>query len=237
MVYRQTARSERVRAASRARMLAAARKLFLRKGYTATTIRDIAAAADTSIGNLYFYFATKDELLATLLAEARGPVWAWVEAAEAAVPPGPARLAISTWANVLRLITTDRDLMRLFATKGIPPGLTDRTVNEYLVHLRARFRENLPGFPEEDLELALSAWAGAMRRTAERHACGDFDGDPMMVAEFLVRWNLRGLGVSGPEIEAAVAVASQAVREGGSPLPVPRSGTHDRSGRTVEREA
>ncbi|MFL5598198.1 MAG: helix-turn-helix domain-containing protein, partial [Gemmatimonadaceae bacterium] len=51
MVYRQTARSGKVRQASRAKLLAAARKLFARHGYEATTMQQIVREADTSIGN------------------------------------------------------------------------------------------------------------------------------------------------------------------------------------------
>jgi len=218
MVYRQNQRSERVREASRHRILAAARKLFARRGYAAATMRDIAKAANTSIGNLYFYFGHKDELMGAILAEGREPVWAWVDEAASAVPHGPSRLAISAYANLLRLLTIDRDLMRLFLTEGLPASLTQRAVEEHLGNLRAIFKENFPEYSPEDLELVLSTWSGASRRCAERFARGELGSDPVVVAEFLVRWNLRGLGLDESEIEAAMAAAIRAVREGGFPF-------------------
>lgn len=217
MVYRQNQRSERVREASRLRILAAARKLFSRRGYAAATMRDIAKAAKTSIGNLYFYFGHKDELMGAMLAEGREPVWASVDEAASAVPPGPARLAISAYANLLRLLTIDRDLMRLFLTEGLPASLTQRAVEEHLGNLRAVFRENFPEYPPADLELTLSTWSGASRRCAERFARGELGTNAVVVTEFLVRWNLRALGVPEPEIEDAISVAARAVREGGFP--------------------
>ena len=42
----------------------AARKLFLKKGYHATTIRDICRKSGLSNGTLYFYFENKDALYA-----------------------------------------------------------------------------------------------------------------------------------------------------------------------------
>jgi len=222
MVYRQNQRSERVREMSRLRILAAARKLFARRGYAAATMRDIAKAANTSIGNLYFYFGHKDELMGAMLAEGREPVWAWVDQAASTVPPGPARLAISAYINLLRLLTIDRDLMRLFLTEGLPASLTQRAVEEHLGNLRAIFKENLPEYSEEHLELVLSTWSGASRRCAERFARGELGTDPLAVAEFLVRWNLKALGVEASEIEAAMAAAVRAVREGGFPLPPAR---------------
>ena len=60
------AASERVRRKSEARrldILRAAARVFRRSGVAAAGMRDIAAEADLSPGNLYYYFAGKDELL------------------------------------------------------------------------------------------------------------------------------------------------------------------------------
>jgi AcrR family transcriptional regulator len=50
-----------------ARILAAASLLFTRKGYNGTSMRDIAAEAGVSLGNIYNYFGTKEELFVLLL--------------------------------------------------------------------------------------------------------------------------------------------------------------------------
>jgi len=58
--------SERVRRKSEARRLAilrAAARVFRRSGVAAAGMREIAEEADLSPGNLYYYFAGKDELL------------------------------------------------------------------------------------------------------------------------------------------------------------------------------
>jgi len=44
------------------RIVEAGRKLFARKGFHATGMRDIAKLAQVSIGSLYHYFRSKDEL-------------------------------------------------------------------------------------------------------------------------------------------------------------------------------
>ncbi|MEX2527815.1 MAG: TetR/AcrR family transcriptional regulator, partial [Gemmatimonadota bacterium] len=70
MPYRQTPRSVRIRARSRNRILRAARRLLARNGLEGTTMNQIASDANTSIGNLYFYFKNKDALLeAVVMAE------------------------------------------------------------------------------------------------------------------------------------------------------------------------
>jgi AcrR family transcriptional regulator len=52
----------------RNRILEAAERLFLRKGYSATSTRGIARAAGVSLGNLYNHFAGKEELFDSLIA-------------------------------------------------------------------------------------------------------------------------------------------------------------------------
>ncbi|MFI7634849.1 TetR/AcrR family transcriptional regulator [Nonomuraea sp. NPDC049400] len=61
----------RVKAASakRQRLMAAAAQVVHRQGAERTTIADIARAADVPVGNVYYYFKTKDELVAAALAE------------------------------------------------------------------------------------------------------------------------------------------------------------------------
>lgn len=49
--------------------MAAAAQVLHRQGVERTTIADIARAADVPVGNVYYYFKTKDELVAAALAE------------------------------------------------------------------------------------------------------------------------------------------------------------------------
>ncbi|MEO3788259.1 TetR/AcrR family transcriptional regulator [Actinocorallia sp. B10E7] len=55
--------------AKRQRLMAAAAEVVHRQGVERTTIADIAHAADVPTGNVYYYFKTKDELVAAALAE------------------------------------------------------------------------------------------------------------------------------------------------------------------------
>lgn len=49
------------------RILAAATRLFTRQGFHGTSTRDIAAEAGVSLGNIYNYFGTKEEIFVSLL--------------------------------------------------------------------------------------------------------------------------------------------------------------------------
>lgn len=48
---------------TRAAIVDAALKLFLKRGYDGTTMREIASAADVSLGNAYYYFESKEHLI------------------------------------------------------------------------------------------------------------------------------------------------------------------------------
>jgi len=54
----------------RERLIAAACDLFYRQGIAATTLAHIAEAAEVPLGNMYYYFKTKDDIVAAVV-EAR----------------------------------------------------------------------------------------------------------------------------------------------------------------------
>ncbi|MEV8633141.1 TetR/AcrR family transcriptional regulator [Streptosporangium sp. NPDC051023] len=67
--------SERVSArgaGKRQRLTAAAARVLHQQGVERTTIADIAAAADVPVGNVYYYFKTKDDLIQAALTEHAG---------------------------------------------------------------------------------------------------------------------------------------------------------------------
>ena len=51
----------------RARLVEAAVNLAYRQGYTRTTIADIAKESGVPLGNVYYYFKTKDDIATAIL--------------------------------------------------------------------------------------------------------------------------------------------------------------------------
>jgi AcrR family transcriptional regulator len=60
-------RRERQKITRRRRIVTAARRLFARRGYGATAIEDVAAAAGLAVGTVYNYFPSKGDLLAAII--------------------------------------------------------------------------------------------------------------------------------------------------------------------------
>jgi AcrR family transcriptional regulator len=88
--------SEQMRAASRARILGAARELFAQRGYFKCRVSDIARKAGMSQGNVYWYFSSKEDILKTILAEGFEAVGAVLLEAQSYSGSGVEKLAYAT---------------------------------------------------------------------------------------------------------------------------------------------
>src|SRR3954471_5246464 len=55
------------RPGKRERLVSAAQELVYRQGVARTTLADIATAADVLVGNMYYYFKTKDDIIAAVV--------------------------------------------------------------------------------------------------------------------------------------------------------------------------
>jgi AcrR family transcriptional regulator len=108
--------SEEARAARRAQILDAARETFAARGFRQTSMDDILRAAGVSAGGAYRYFASKDEIMAAIAADALAPITDAIEQISAMPPEltpdqatrrlallldevaeGPGRLALMVW--------------------------------------------------------------------------------------------------------------------------------------------
>lgn len=67
------------------RIVAAARHLFIDKGFTTTTIQDIAAEADVGLGTLYLYAKSKEDLLVLVF---KDDILKMIDESYAAISPG-----------------------------------------------------------------------------------------------------------------------------------------------------
>ena len=113
--------SESTREARRSQILDAARDLFTRNGFHATSMDDILGAAGMSSGGAYRYFASKDQIVSAIAAEVVGGLTAVVTAVLDEDPPpsldealrrlighvdaiadGPGRLALVVWGEAQR---------------------------------------------------------------------------------------------------------------------------------------
>jgi AcrR family transcriptional regulator len=210
MPYHRTERSEKRRQATRGRILRVARKLFAKKGFAATTVQEIVRAANTSVGNFYFYFENKSDLLRILLEGALTASWARGDEILKRTRPGPRNLAVMAYSTAIGLLVHDRDLTRLIAGNETHAPVQLRLVELNTPRVRTRIRESFPHLADDQLDLAVAAWSGSARYCVRLGASDETGLTPPMVAAFIARWNLRGIGVLDDEIDDAIAYANQA---------------------------
>ena len=103
--------NQRMREASRKRIVKAALRLFAAHGYAGTSVRMIARSARMSVGLLYNYFPTKADLLGAIFEQSMRDVQASFASADAAATPAERieRLVRSSFA----ILEANRDFWRM----------------------------------------------------------------------------------------------------------------------------
>jgi len=142
-------RRERERAARRAELLVAAEALFHQHGYHGTTMAALASAAELPLATIYTFFPSKEQIYFTLIEERAADLFAAVEAASAATPPGLARL-IAVVEEVVAFFGAHRAFFQLYIStrSGLEWTVKDdlgeavnRIYNRHLDLLEATIKE------------------------------------------------------------------------------------------------
>lgn len=111
------------REARRRRIQAAARPIFLERGFAATSIEQIARQAEMSVGAIYLYFQSKEDLYVSLLPDALAPLEATLAAGRS---PRTADDRLTTaWAHLLGWSHTEAEAARALGLLA-RPGLASQ---------------------------------------------------------------------------------------------------------------
>ncbi len=202
------------KAANRAAILAAGRKVFTETGYEACTIRDIVRESGLSPGTFYNYFESKEAVLAELVQELAGLVRARVREARAAAED-PRSFMEDAYRAYFEVFAADPETLQMVARNQnvfrsvvfgadhggfeIVPGADSsrpvRGIFEDLeTDLAAAIRYGL--FPEFPVDLATYAMVGAGFELLVRMARRD-DLDPDRAAKFMAALLIGGLPATG----------------------------------------
>lgn len=107
-------------AETRARILETALELFRERGFEKTTMRDVAAGAGVALGSAYYYFDSKEAIVAAYYDYVQAEHKARAEAAFPAAPDFRARLGIAFHTKLDILAADRRLLVALFRYGGDP---------------------------------------------------------------------------------------------------------------------
>jgi AcrR family transcriptional regulator len=106
----------------RERLIDAATQMVYRQGIEATTLADIAEAADVPLGNVYYYFKTKDEIIDAVVQSHLHTIRTTLAAIEADHRTPKARLKA-----LVKMLTGEREAI---AEYGCPQGSLCSEVNK-----------------------------------------------------------------------------------------------------------
>jgi AcrR family transcriptional regulator len=124
-------RKQQERQARRRRIQAAAREVFAERGYAKASIEHIAKQAGLSVGAIYLYFRSKEDLYVSLLEETLAALDTDLGATRAQIDVTD-RLA-ATFDRLLAWAGTDIEgtrIVRLLSQPGVRPQLSDEVVKE-----------------------------------------------------------------------------------------------------------
>ncbi|MFC4008230.1 TetR/AcrR family transcriptional regulator [Nonomuraea purpurea] len=113
-------------AATRSSLLAAAREIFVSKGFAEAGVTDVVARAEASVGSLYHHFSGKADLYLTLFEDFQaGQMRRTKQAARQARAAGesdPMRVFLAAARAYLDGCLEERELAELFLRGDGPPG-------------------------------------------------------------------------------------------------------------------
>ncbi len=114
----------RPRSDIRPRILEAARQRFVATGVDASSLRGIAADAGTSLGMIYYYFPSKDELFLAVVEQVYGQLLAELERALAGASDFQGSL-LALYRRIAAASPLELDVVRLVAREALtsPPRL------------------------------------------------------------------------------------------------------------------
>ena len=209
---RRRAVSDEDKSARRGEIMAAAKKVFARRGFHATTIADIAKQAGLAYGSVYWYFDSKDELFHALMAVEESALRNHVTAAlaqmsevglpaESAGEEAPLRTAVQA---TLEFFEADKATVKLLFRDAYALG--DR-FEKHLGGIYERFIDDIETFivaaqergqvvaaPARMVAYTLAALVGQL---AHRRLNTDDDVTAAQVADFVVALVLDGLRPRG----------------------------------------
>ena len=171
---------EQVRSQQRhQRILDAAAEVFSAKGYHGTLVDEIALAADTSKGGVYFHFPNKQAIFLALLDRLADMLRGRIQEAVAtrAEPIERAEAALNV---VLETFGSHRRLARLFLVEALGAG---PEFNARMMHIRASFAELIRiqlddavasgAIPALDTRTVATAWFGAVNEVVTHWALAE----------------------------------------------------------------
>lgn len=190
----------------REHLLDAAAQVFAQRGYANAQMDEIAAAADTSKGGLYFHFPNKEALIAAVIGRAGDILRRRVTRAMTAAGADPVARADAALSTLVDTLSAHRSLARVLAAERLGGSVAARErvaeiEDEYVELIADELRNALNIGRLRDLDAPLDpdltarAWVGMVRSMLSAWASGRVSEPLDRIYPELRRLILRSAGV------------------------------------------
>lgn len=156
-------RQEKERKEHRARALHAAAKLFLEKGYTQSSVREIARQAELNVNTLVRDFGTKENILCELVAYVLEDQFAEASKLVSGITEDKILLYAAETTLQLYMAESNEQLRDLYSTAYSLSNTSDIIQHTITGKLEDIFGEHLPGLDTKDFYELEIASGGIMR--------------------------------------------------------------------------
>ena len=211
-------RKAQERQARRRRIQEAARTVFTERGYVGASIELIARAAQLSVGAIYLYFRSKEDLYVSLIEDTLTVFD--VEMAQVREQVEVSRRLRETWSILVRWAEKDAEgprILRLLAQPAVRPQLSDEVVVAVSAGI-ARIQDHMGACVADGIHAGLYRQANAreMADLAWSVLLGSLDAAEMqanlgIATEPLVARTDRALGLVESALAPPVATVLRAV--------------------------
>lgn len=187
----------------------AAKKLFMEKGYTSTTVRDIVETANTSMGNLYFHFPNKISILKHITKKFITVLRNQIKSIHELDFPPEVGFALDF---KIGYITTLEDvkLSQYWVVVQNTPEIHKYSLENKKIRLQTFFGERID--PDE-LDYLATAIQGIADGIFQQKREGKVNDSPGKLSNTIIDYSLRILGFNKNEIQNAIAQAEKYINE------------------------
>ena len=201
MVYRTSQKTLERKEARRKRLLTEATRIFGRKGFHATTVPMIVAAAESSTGTFYLYFRTKEDVFAAALESLSQRIALAINEAMAAAGPDVLSHMKAAMRALVHFLAEHPEEARILIVESSGLGKRLESVRRQVIQSHTRSVEQALSalssrLPPMDPTVAASCWVGA----AYEAVCRWLEQSPNVritpehLANAITTFNLRAIG-------------------------------------------
>lgn len=186
-------------------IIKAAEELISEHGYKATTMQEVASRAGTSIGNVYFYFSNKDDMVMQVIDHLCEAIWKKDDFSSLDLSGYPIHSveALDDYFKVTAIFQKKR-FAKAILGGATYPGFRDRLIRFFENKSETRYKKYSDFYEGLDRELAFACHFGSVINVMMKVLEGELDRTPEEVGNFLARWKLQARGLNARQVEKAL---------------------------------